>query len=46
MDEAHRLCEALAETYRGRAGLLDAIGAYEDTMRRTGFPAGAAKAST
>ncbi|OKK01737.1 hypothetical protein [Amycolatopsis sp. CB00013] len=27
---------------RGRLGLLDAIGAYEDTMRRNGF----AKAST
>lgn len=27
---------------RGRLGLLDTIGAYEDTMRRNGF----AKAST
>ncbi|MEV6622963.1 NAD(P)/FAD-dependent oxidoreductase [Amycolatopsis sp. NPDC051106] len=44
MQDAHRLCEALAGAHRGRLGLLDAIGAYEDTLRRTGFPAAGAKA--
>lgn len=33
MRDAHHLCEALVEAYRGRLDLLDAIGAYEDTMR-------------
>jgi 2-polyprenyl-6-methoxyphenol hydroxylase-like FAD-dependent oxidoreductase len=46
MQDAHQLGEALAGAYRGRLGLLDAIGAYEDTMRRTGFPAVGVKAGT
>lgn len=46
MQDAHRLGEALAAAYRGRLGLLDAIGAYEDTMRRNGFPAVGVKAGT
>ncbi|MFJ4104055.1 FAD-dependent oxidoreductase [Amycolatopsis japonica] len=29
--------DALAEAHRGRLGLLDAIGGYEDTMRHNGF---------
>ncbi|MEU8414104.1 NAD(P)/FAD-dependent oxidoreductase [Amycolatopsis japonica] len=37
MQDARHLCEALAEAHRGRLGLLDAIGGYEDTMRRNGF---------
>ncbi|MFJ1768213.1 FAD-dependent oxidoreductase [Amycolatopsis sp. NPDC088138] len=37
MRDAHRLSEALASVHRGRAGLLEAIGGYEDTMRRTSF---------
>lgn len=45
MQDAHRLCEALVEAYRGRLGLLDAIGAYEDTMRRSSFTYVGAKAS-
>ncbi|MEU4522176.1 NAD(P)/FAD-dependent oxidoreductase [Amycolatopsis sp. NPDC024027] len=45
MRDAHRLGEALAEADRGRLGLLEAIGAYEDTMRRTSFTPVAAKAS-
>ncbi|WP_167455250.1 FAD-dependent oxidoreductase [Amycolatopsis kentuckyensis] len=44
MRDAHRLGEALAEADRGRLGLLEAIGAYEDTMRRTSFAPVAAKA--
>ncbi|MFC0106006.1 FAD-dependent oxidoreductase [Kibdelosporangium aridum] len=39
MRDAHRLCEALIEADSGRVGLLDAIGSYEDTMRRDSFPA-------
>jgi 2-polyprenyl-6-methoxyphenol hydroxylase-like FAD-dependent oxidoreductase len=46
MQDAHQLGQALAGAYRGRLGLLDAIGAYEDTMRRTGFPAVGVKAGT
>jgi 2-polyprenyl-6-methoxyphenol hydroxylase-like FAD-dependent oxidoreductase len=45
MRDAHRLGEALAGVHCGRLGLLDAIGAYEDTMRRSSFPPVAAKAS-
>ena len=45
MQDAHRLCEALVDANRGRLDLLDAIGAYEDTMRRTSFTSVAAKAS-
>ncbi len=45
MRDAHRLGEALAEADRGRLGLLDAIGAYEETMRRTSSTPVAAKAS-
>ncbi|MFJ7214965.1 FAD-dependent oxidoreductase [Amycolatopsis sp. NPDC098790] len=45
MRDAHRLCEALAEANLGRLGLLDAIGGYEETMRRTSFPSAEAKAS-
>ncbi|ONF62731.1 FAD-dependent oxidoreductase [Amycolatopsis keratiniphila] len=37
MQDARHLCEALAEAHHGRLGLLDAIGQYEDTMRRNGF---------
>ncbi|RSD10883.1 FAD-dependent monooxygenase [Amycolatopsis eburnea] len=37
MRDAHRLCEALAEARRGRLDLLDAIGSYEETLRRTSF---------
>lgn len=39
MRDAHRLCEALIKADSGRVGLLDAIGSYEDTMRRDSFPA-------
>ncbi|PRX69462.1 2-polyprenyl-6-methoxyphenol hydroxylase-like FAD-dependent oxidoreductase [Nonomuraea fuscirosea] len=47
MQDAHRLCEALVETDRGRLGLIDAIDAYEETMRRISFSApAAAKAGT
>ena len=45
MQDAHRLCQALVEANRGRLDLLDAIGAYEDTMRRNSFTSVAAKAS-
>ncbi|MDT7799421.1 MAG: hypothetical protein QOI78_2854 [Actinomycetota bacterium] len=31
--------------HRSRAGLLDVTGAYEDTLRRTGFTPVAAKVS-
>ncbi|WP_208115379.1 FAD-dependent oxidoreductase [Nocardia ignorata] len=37
MQDAHHLCEALAEAYHGRLDLVDAIDAYEDTMRRNSF---------
>jgi 2-polyprenyl-6-methoxyphenol hydroxylase-like FAD-dependent oxidoreductase len=43
MRDAHHLCEALIEVDRGGLDLLDAIGAYEDTMRRTSFTPVAAK---
>lgn len=33
MQDAHDLCSALIEAYRGQLCLLDAIGAYEDSMR-------------
>lgn len=46
MRDAHHLCEALVEAHRGRLDLLDAIGAYEDTMRRSSFTSVGAKAST
>ncbi|MFC3452328.1 FAD-dependent oxidoreductase [Amycolatopsis speibonae] len=45
MRDANRLREALVEADRGRLDLLDAIGAYEDTMRRDSFPTSSAKAS-
>ncbi|MEU0886208.1 NAD(P)/FAD-dependent oxidoreductase [Lentzea sp. NPDC005914] len=45
MQDAHRLGEALAAADGGRLDLLSAIGAYEDTMRRTSFTPVAAKAS-
>jgi 2-polyprenyl-6-methoxyphenol hydroxylase-like FAD-dependent oxidoreductase len=45
MQDAHHLCEALVGAYRGGLGLLAAIGAYEDTMRRSGFGSVAAGAS-
>ncbi|MGC7095348.1 FAD-dependent oxidoreductase [Amycolatopsis lurida] len=34
MQDAHHLREALVEAYRGRVDLIDAIDAYENTMRR------------
>jgi 2-polyprenyl-6-methoxyphenol hydroxylase-like FAD-dependent oxidoreductase len=46
MRDAHQLCAALVEAHLGRLDLLDAIGAYEDTMRRTSFSPATAKAST
>jgi len=46
MRDAHHRCEALVDAYRGRLDLLDAIGAYENTMRRNSFTSIAAKAST
>ena len=46
MQDARHLCEALVEADRARLDLLDAIGAYEDTMRRSSFPSAVAKAST
>jgi 2-polyprenyl-6-methoxyphenol hydroxylase-like FAD-dependent oxidoreductase len=46
MRDAHHLCEALVEAYCGRLDLLDAIGGYEDTMRRSSFTPVGAKAST
>jgi 2-polyprenyl-6-methoxyphenol hydroxylase-like FAD-dependent oxidoreductase len=45
MRDAHRLGEALADADRGRLGLLEAVGAYEETLRRTSFAPVAAKAS-
>jgi 2-polyprenyl-6-methoxyphenol hydroxylase-like FAD-dependent oxidoreductase len=45
MRDAHRLGEALVGADRGRLDLLGAIGAYEDTMRRTSFMPVAAKVS-
>jgi 5-methylphenazine-1-carboxylate 1-monooxygenase len=46
MRDAQHLCEALVEADRGRLGLLDAIGAYENTMRRNSFTSVPAKAGT
>nr|QEO74106.1 hypothetical protein [uncultured bacterium] len=46
LQDAHHLCEALVAAYRGRLDLLDAIGAYEDTMRRNSFTPVDAKANT
>ena len=43
MRDAHHLSEALVEAHHGRIDLLDAIGGYEETMRRTSFPAPAAE---
>ncbi|WP_040406256.1 FAD-dependent oxidoreductase [Amycolatopsis nigrescens] len=37
MRDAHHLCEALVEAHRGQRDLLDAVGSYEDTMRRNSF---------
>ncbi|WP_280370949.1 FAD-dependent oxidoreductase [Nocardia wallacei] len=37
MQDAHHLCEALVDAYHGRLDLVDAIDAYEDTMRRNSF---------
>jgi 2-polyprenyl-6-methoxyphenol hydroxylase-like FAD-dependent oxidoreductase len=45
MQAAHCLCAALAGTDRGRLDLLDAMGAYEETMRCDRFTSVAAKAS-
>jgi 2-polyprenyl-6-methoxyphenol hydroxylase-like FAD-dependent oxidoreductase len=45
MQDAHRLCQALVEADRGRLDLLDAIGAYEDTMRRNSFTSVTAQAT-
>ena len=39
MRDAHRLRDALAEAAGGQRDLVDAISAYEDTMRRDSFPA-------
>ena len=44
MQDAHRLCEALVGAHHGRLDLLDAIGAYEDAMRRESFTSFTAKA--
>lgn len=46
MQDAHHLCAALVQAHGGRLDLLDAIGGYEDTMRRNSFTPAAAKAST
>lgn len=47
MQDAHHLCGALVGAHRGERGLLDAIGAYENTMHRNNFPTPVvAKAST
>ena len=46
MRDAHHLCEALVEAHHGRLDLLDAIGGYEDTMRRNSFTSVGAQAST
>jgi 5-methylphenazine-1-carboxylate 1-monooxygenase len=43
MQDARHLCEALVEAYVGRLDLLDAIGTYEDTMRRRSFPSAVAR---
>lgn len=43
MRDAHRLCAALEAADRGRLALFDAIGEYEDTMRRNSFTSVAAK---
>jgi 2-polyprenyl-6-methoxyphenol hydroxylase-like FAD-dependent oxidoreductase len=37
MRDAQILCDALVEADRGRLTLLDAIGGYEETMRRNSF---------
>ncbi|WP_254125169.1 FAD-dependent oxidoreductase [Amycolatopsis sp. CA-230715] len=39
MRDAHHLCESLVQTYHGRLDLIDAIGVYENTMRRNTFSA-------
>ncbi|HET6710963.1 FAD-dependent oxidoreductase, partial [Amycolatopsis sp.] len=44
MRDADRLRAALAGAHRGRHALLDAIGAYEEAMRRESFPPAAASA--
>ncbi|MEV6639092.1 NAD(P)/FAD-dependent oxidoreductase [Amycolatopsis sp. NPDC051371] len=44
MRDAQSLCQELVAANRGRLDLLDAIGAYEDTMRRNSFPSVTAKA--
>jgi 2-polyprenyl-6-methoxyphenol hydroxylase-like FAD-dependent oxidoreductase len=44
MRDAHHLRAALVDAYRGRLDLLDAIGAYENTMRRNSFTSVAVKA--
>ncbi|MEO6087515.1 MAG: NAD(P)/FAD-dependent oxidoreductase [Umezawaea sp.] len=44
MRDAHHLCEALVQADRGKLDLLDAIGVYENTMRRNSFTPVAAKA--
>jgi 2-polyprenyl-6-methoxyphenol hydroxylase-like FAD-dependent oxidoreductase len=46
MQDAQHLCQALVAADRGQIDLLDAIAAYEDTMRRTSFGPVVAKAST
>jgi 2-polyprenyl-6-methoxyphenol hydroxylase-like FAD-dependent oxidoreductase len=38
MQDAHRLRDALVDAAAGQHGLLAAIGAYEDAMRRENFP--------
>jgi 2-polyprenyl-6-methoxyphenol hydroxylase-like FAD-dependent oxidoreductase len=38
MQDAHRLCEALAQAAGGEQELPSAIGAYEEAMRRENFP--------
>lgn len=37
MQDAHHLCDALVEAHHGQLDLVDAIDAYEDTMRRNSF---------
>jgi 2-polyprenyl-6-methoxyphenol hydroxylase-like FAD-dependent oxidoreductase len=46
MRDAHLLSTRLAAAHQGRTDLLDAIGDYEDTMRRTSFPPAPVQAST
>jgi 2-polyprenyl-6-methoxyphenol hydroxylase-like FAD-dependent oxidoreductase len=38
MQDAHRLCDALVQAFRGEQDLLAAIGAAEDAMRLNNFP--------